>query len=679
MSDLFSQENPEVERIEFLRKELNRHNHLYYILDKPEISDREFDALLEELQFLENKYPEQFDANSPTQRVGGAVTKNFQTIKHAYPMLSLSNSYSKEEIEAWVARTKKLLGDKEMRFVCELKYDGAAISLRYEKGELVRATTRGDGKSGDDITSNVRTIRTIPLRLEGDFPEQFEIRGEIFMSKKSFSMLNEVRASEGQEVFANPRNAASGSLKLQDSAEVARRRLDCFAYSVVSDIWKTDSHFSSLEKATSWGFHTPLVYDNYVRRVSSVQEVMDFISYWNEHRLQLPFEIDGVVIKVDEVENQEELGYTAKSPRWAIAYKFAAEEAITILKDVSFQVGRTGAITPVAELEPVSLAGTTVKRASLHNADQIARLDLRIGDAVRVEKGGDIIPKVTSVVIERRGSGALPFEYITHCPECSTELVRPEGEAVHYCPAEFTCPPQRIGKVQHFISRKAMDIDGIGSETVKQFFKAGLISGIADLYKLKVEDLLPLDRMARKSAENAVNGIEASKAQGYERVLFGLGIRHVGETVAQKLAEAFPSIDALMEADVEQLVAVDEIGETIARSVFDFFRREASKVLIEELRAAGLRLALDKSEVNQVLGNAFEGKTFVVSGVFENFDRDSIKEFIVNYGGKVVGSVSAKTSFLVAGNNMGPAKLEKAEKLGVSIISEVELVDMSKA
>ncbi len=676
MSDLFSQESADKERIEYLRKELNHHNFLYYIKDAPEISDREFDALLEELHKLEDANPQFFDPNSPTQRVGGGLTKKFKTVKHSFPMLSLSNSYSRTEIEAWVARAYKSLGDQKVFFVCELKYDGAAVSLRYENGVLVRATTRGDGKSGDDITINVRTIRTVPLQLKGDYPEIFEIRGEIFMPKPSFVTLNESRKAAGLDLFANPRNAAAGSLKLQDSKEVANRRLESFTYSVVSDADIADSHYASLELATSWGFHTPLLYDNYVRRVSSVDHVMQFIEYWNEHRHDLPFEIDGVVIKVDDVYQQKELGYTAKSPRWAIAYKFAAEEAQTILNDIRFQVGRTGAVTPVAELEAVALAGTTVRRASLHNADQIARLDLRIGDTVRVEKGGDIIPKVTGVVHELRPVNSKTFEYIQNCPECQTPLVRPEGEVVHYCPAEFTCPPQRIGKVQHFISRKAMDIDGIGSETVKQLFQAGLVTGIADLYKLRVEDLLPLERMAQKSADNLIKGIEASKTQPFERVLFGLGIRHVGETVAQKLVAAFPSIDRLMEASIEDMLLVDEIGEIIAKSVFDFLKRDDAQILISALRDAGLNFERTDSGGDLLMSQVFQGKSFVVSGVFTRFDRDGIKEFIQKNSGKIVGSISSKTDYVVAGENMGPAKLEKAQKLGVRIISENELIQM---
>ncbi|MCC5917618.1 MAG: NAD-dependent DNA ligase LigA [Cryomorphaceae bacterium] len=675
MTDLFSQPNPVKSRIEALRSALNRHNHLYYVEDKPEISDREFDLLLEELQRLEEENPQYEDENSPTKRVGGSVTKGFLTVEHRFPMLSLSNSYSREEIESWVLRTEKLLG-QACTFVCELKYDGAAISLTYRNGELERAVTRGDGSKGDEITNNVRTIRTIPLKIQGDFPELFEIRGEIFMPKQSFLNLNQSREKEGLEPFANPRNAASGSLKLQDSAETARRKLDCFTYSLVADVPVADTHFDALNKAQAWGFQTPLRFDHFVRRAKNVDEVMAFISHWDQNRGNLPFEIDGVVIKVDAHRYYDELGNTAKSPRWAIAYKFPAEEAVTKLHDVTYQVGRTGAITPVAELEPVLLAGTTVKRASLHNADQIVRLDLRIGDWVRVEKGGDIIPKVTGVVMEKRSSNSVPFSYATHCPECNTLLVRPEGEAVHYCPAELICPPQRMGKVQHFISRKAMDVDGLGSETVKQLFSSGLISNIADLYDLKVSDVLPLERMAQKSAENLVNGLEGSKSQPFERVLFGMGIRHVGETVAKKLARHFKSIDAIMEADVETLVGVDEIGEIIAESVFAFFRVEENRKLISRLRAAGLQFEMD--DLSGPSSDVFLGKTFVVSGVFTIFDRKSIKAFIEDHGGKVSGSISAKTSFLVAGDNMGPAKREKAEKLGVPIISEEDLQTMVK-
>lgn len=674
MNDLFSQENGIETRILELRNALNRHNFLYYIKDAPEISDREFDALLDELKSLEDAHPKYQDPNSPTQRVGGAITKQFPAFTHEYPMLSLSNSYSREDIEAWALRTEKILG-QSCHFVCELKYDGAAISLRYKKGKLVGATTRGDGKRGDDITANVRTIRTVPLQLQGDAPELFEIRGEIFMTKGSFSSLNKQRQAEGLDPFANPRNAASGSLKLQDSSETARRALDCFTYSIVSETPVAQTHYESLQKAQSWGFYTPLSFTRYVERVQSIDQIMAFIQHWDKHRHELPFDIDGVVIKVDEHRFYDELGNTAKSPRWAIAFKFAAEEAITKLNHVTYQVGRTGAITPVAELDPVALAGTTVKRASLHNADQMKRLDLRVGDHVRVEKGGDIIPKVTSVVVEKRTPSLPTFTYISKCPECETPLVRPKGEAVHYCPNEYSCPPQQIGKIQHYISRKALDIDGIGSETVKQLFNAQLIRSIPDLYDLNVDDVLPLERMARKSAENLINGIKSSTKQPFARVLFGLGIRHVGETVAQRLAQHFQSIERLKEASVDDMVNVDDIGDVIAKSVYAYLGREDSIKLIERLKQAGVQL--ESKETPQIKqSNFLEGKSFVISGVFTTLSRNELKERITEHGGKVTGSLSAKTNCLVAGEKMGPAKREKAVTLGVEIVDEFTFLGM---
>ncbi len=667
MNDLFSQGSVE-ERINQLREELNHHNYLYYVKDAPIISDHAFDTLLKELQDLESNHPEYSDPNSPTQRVGGQITKEFPTVTHAFPMLSLSNTYNREEIEAWVTRTEKLLG-QTCHFVCELKYDGAAISLTYENGQLARAVTRGDGSKGDEITANVRTIQTIPLRISDQAPQTFEIRGEIFMTKSSFSHLNKERVKQDIEPFANPRNAASGSLKLQDSREVAKRKLDCFTYAIVSNTPISETHYESLKKAAEWGFHTPLVAEDYVKRVENVDQVMAFIAYWDKHRLDLPFEIDGVVIKVDEHIYYDELGTTAKSPRWAIAYKFAAEEAVTQLNGVTYQVGRTGAITPVAELTPVLLAGTTVKRASLHNADQIAKLDLRVGDFVKVEKGGDIIPKVTGVVFEKRNPALPTFTYATHCPECNSALHRPEGEANHYCPNEFACPPQQMGKIQHFISRKALDIDGIGSETVKQLFNEGLIQNVADLYDLTVEDVLPLERMAEKSAKNLVDGIAASKQQPFERVLYGLGIRYVGETIAKKLAKHYRSIENLKNASVEDMLQVDEIGDSIARSVAQYLKREDSIAVIERLRQAGLKLEAEKEE-NTNVSDKLAGKTFVISGVFTNVSRDELKSLIEQNGGKVSGSLSGKTDYLVAGDKMGPAKREKAEKLGTHIIDE---------
>lgn len=661
-------------RIEQLRKELDHHNYLYYIKDAPEISDLQFDQLLEELQKLEAQFPQFDDPHSPSCRVGGGITKDFPTLPHKYPMLSLSNTYSREELEDYLKRTQKALPEEEIEFVCELKYDGAAISITYKDGVLAQALTRGDGTQGDEITNNIKTIASIPLRLRGSgYPADFEIRGEVFMPVAGFAELNRKRLEEGLEPFANPRNSASGSLKMQDSALVAERPLDCFLYFVMQEDSEIENHYEAVLTAGEWGFKVPRPEKNYLRKAKSIDEIFEFINYWDAARHDLPFEIDGIVIKVNSYRQQERLGATAKSPRWAIAYKFKAEQQETILESVSYQVGRTGAITPVANLKPVALAGTTVKRASLHNADQIAKLDLRIGDTVYVEKGGEIIPKVIGVNFAKRNPEAPEFEYIQHCPECDTELIRLEGEALHYCPNEDACPPQVSGRIQHFISRKAMDIEGMGSETVEQFVQAGLIKNIADLYELRESDLLPLERMAEKSAQNIVSGIAASTAIPFERVLFALGIRYVGETVAKKLARHFETIEALMAANLDELIAVDEIGDRIAESVLAFFAKEEHRELIERLKAAGLQFTVVKQEG---ASKSLEGLSIVISGNFERFSRNELKELIELHGGKNTGSVSGKTSLIVAGEGMGPSKRKKAEDLGLKIIDENEFAQM---
>ncbi|WP_454975156.1 NAD-dependent DNA ligase LigA [Capnocytophaga bilenii] len=653
------------EKIQQLRDELNQHNYNYYVLDTPTISDYEFDQKLKELQALEQAHPEFYDENSPTVRVGGSITKNFPTVVHEYRMYSLDNSYSKEDIEEWEQRIIKTLGTDDISFTCELKYDGASIDLLYEDGKLKQATTRGDGIQGDDITANVRTIGSVPLQLRGNYPQRFYIRGEIVMPKKAFERLNQERVAAGEDPFMNPRNTASGSLKLQDTAEVAKRGLDCLLYFLVGDTGIA-TQFESLEKAREWGFKVP----NYSRLCHSTQEVMDFINEWDTKRHTLPYETDGVVIKVNNVAQQQELGYTSKSPRWAMAYKYKAEQVDTQLESISYQVGRTGAITPVANLKPVLLAGTIVKRASLHNADQIEKLDIHIGDWVYVEKGGEIIPKIVGVNLDKREPDAVPVNYITHCPECDTELVRNEGEAQHYCPNTYHCPPQITGKIQHFISRKAMDIEGLGEETVELLFRSGVIENYADLYEITVEKLLPLERMAKKSAENIVKGIEKSKEVPFERVLFALGIRYVGETVAKKLARHYKNITALENTTVEQLVEVDEIGNQIATSVVNFFQEEYNKELINRLKEYGLQFELS-AEATAGQTDTLKGKTFVVSGVFSLYSRDELKALIEQHGGKVGSSISSKTDYVIAGDKMGPSKREKAESLGVKIIDEV--------
>lgn len=658
------------QQINNLREELNAHNYSYYVLDEPSISDFDFDSQLKKLQELEAAHPEFYDANSPSLRVGGAVTKNFETIAHRYRMYSLDNSYSKEDLEDWEKRIEKT-SDGEVEFVCELKYDGASISLTYENGILVRALTRGDGFQGDDVTSNIKTIRSIPLRLKGDYPDLFDIRGEIVMPFEGFVKMNAERVELGEEPFRNPRNTASGSLKLQDSAEVAKRPLDCLLYNIIGDNLPLRTQFESLEKAREWGFKVPEI----SKLVNNLEEVLEFVNYWDLHRHELPYETDGVVVKVNNLQQQEELGYTAKSPRWAMAYKYKAEQASTRLNQITYQVGRTGAITPVANLEAVELAGTIVKRASLHNADQIAKLDIREGDTVFVEKGGEIIPKIIGVDFDFRDPDSTPTEYITNCPECGTTLVRDEGVVQHYCPNVDGCPPQIIGRIQHFISRKALDIEGLGGETVALLVNNGLINNYADLYSLKKEEILPLERMAEKSADNIIKGIDASKDIPFERVLFGLGIRFVGETVAKKLSKHYKTIDALASASEEDLKTVDEIGDRIANSVVSFFSSEENMLTINRLKSVGIQLAISQEDMEGQT-DKLEGKIFVVSGVFTKVSRNDLKKLIEDNGAKVSSSISSKTSYVVAGENMGPSKLKQAQDLGINIISEDDFLEM---
>ena len=657
-----------IETIKSLRDELIQHNYNYYVLDAPTISDFEFDKKLKQLQELETKHPEFFDENSPTQRVGGMITKNFETVPHDFRMYSLDNSYSLEDLQDWEARMQKVLGNVPLTYTCELKYDGASISILYENGRLTRAVTRGDGFQGDNVTNNVKTIKSIPIHLKGDFPEKFEIRGEIILPFAGFEKMNQDLIEIGETPYSNPRNTASGSLKLQHSAEVAKRPLDCLLYYVIGNNLPFKTQFEGLQKAREWGFKVP----NQSKLVSSLSEVFEFINYWDIHRHNLPYETDGVVVKVDDLHYQEELGYTAKAPRWAMAYKFKAEQVTTKLNSISYQVGRTGAITPVANLEPVQLAGTIVKRASLHNADQIEKLDIRIDDTVFVEKGGEIIPKIIGVA--ERGNQSEPTRYITNCPECHTELVRNEGEANHFCPNFYGCPPQIIGRIQHFITRKGMDIDGLGAETVALLFNADLVTNYADLYELKKEQILPLERMAEKSADNLIKGIEKSKQIPFERVLYGLGIRFVGETVAKKLAKHYKSIDAIAQASMMDLVLVDEIGEKIAQSVVQFFENQKNIAIIDRLKQYGLQLESGTDAV--LLSEKLKDKIFVVSGVFEIYSRDELKNAIEYNGGKVGSSISAKTNYVIAGENMGPAKLEKANQLKITIISERDFKEM---
>lgn len=661
-------------RIAELSTELERHNHLYYVLAAPVISDLEFDRMLKELEALESGFPDLASPNSPTQRVGGGITKGFPTVPHRYPMLSLGNTYSREEVEEFVARVEKAIGPT--RFSMELKYDGVAISLSYKNGELARGVTRGDGEKGEDITPNVRTIRSIPLRLQGeDWPDELEARGEVIFTKHQFDKLNALREQEGEELYANPRNTAAGTLKQQDPKEVAKRGLDSFIYSLQGDALPTRSHFDNLMRAQQWGFKTPDPKRRFIGRATDAAGIMAFIDHWGKHRNELEMVIDGVVVKVDDLDVQDELGLTAKSPRWAMAYKYAPEQAVTKLLGVTFQVGRTGAVTPVAELEPVQLAGTTVKRASLFNADQLERLDLHQGDEVRVEKAGEIIPQVVGVELARREAGAQRVGFPHECPECGTALIRLDGEAQHYCPNEHGCPPQITRRIEHFVSRRAMDIDGLGAETVQEFHGAGLIANVADLYELTADRILALGKgWKEKSAEKVIAGLEKSKQVPFERVLFALGIRHVGETVAKKIARGATSMERLMAMGKEELLGIGEVGEVIAESIIDFFGVPGNRRIVERLAQHGLRMEQDADD--GPASDKLKGLSIVVSGVFRNFSRDGIKEAIERNGGKVSGSISSKTSYVVAGEGMGPAKRAKAEELKVPVIDEDELTRM---
>ncbi len=673
--------------VDQLTKELNEHNFRYYVLAQPLISDYDFDMKMKQLEQLEKQYPDLAFSDSPTQRVGGAITKEFKQVRHEYPMLSLGNTYSEQEIIDFVTRVKKLIPEK-VEYVCELKYDGVAIGLRYENGRLVSGITRGDGEQGDDVTTNIKTIRSIPLRLRADgYPEKFEIRGEVMMTRDVFDQINEERVEIGEQPFANPRNAAAGSLKMQDSAEVAKRSLDCFLYYLVGDRLPINNHYDSLRECRRWGFKIP----NYIAKCSSVEDIFDFIQYWNTARRDLNFDIDGVVIKVNSYEQQQALGFTAKSPRWAIAYKFEAESAATELLSIDYQVGRTGAITPVANLAPVTLAGTTVKRASLHNADIIEKLDIRVGDVVFVEKGGDIIPKITGVDFNRRPKSSQTTEFIRQCPECGATLIRNEGEAAHYCPNDSGCPPQIKGRLEHFISRKAMNIESLGEGRIEILYENDLVKSISDFYYLSNESLLGLEKIfpadgekkerrvsfREKTVENIMTGIENSKQVPFQRVLYALGIRYVGETVARKLAVHFGNIDALIMANTETLTSVPEIGERIAGSITDYFSKPENIRIIAKLKDAGIQMKTIQAE-EPIADGKLVGLSFVVSGVFQNFSREGIKQVISEQGGRVLSAVSANTSFLVAGDKMGPAKIRRAEAIGVKIISEAEFMDMIK-
>jgi DNA ligase (NAD+) len=658
-------------RIAELLVEINQLNHAYYVDNDSFVSDFEFDNKLKELQDLEVQFPDLADRNSPTKRVGGDITKKFQTVEHRYPMLSLSNTYSEEEIIEWEKRIKKL-SENTLEYVCELKYDGVAIGLHYQNGQFVQGLTRGDGTKGEDVTANVKTIRTVPLSLQGDYPADFEIRGEIFFPLENFIALNEARKELGEPEFANPRNSASGTLKSQDSKVVADRGLDCYLYGIYGADLPLDGHFESVIKAKEWGFKVPDSKQNYIAKVKSIEGIMEFIHYWDKKRYELPFEIDGVVIKVNEFETQLELGFTAKSPRWAIAYKFKTERVSTVLESVSYQVGRTGAITPVANLKPISLGGTVVRRASLYNADQIEKLNLFKGDTVYVEKGGEIIPKIIGVDESAR-IGATQITFLKECPECYTALIRREGEVQHFCPNERGCPPQIKGKIEHFIGRKAMDIEGLGAETVDLLVEKGLIENAADLYDLTFDEIVELDRMADKSADNLMQGLRKSKENPFEKVLFAIGIRFVGETVAKKLAKRFKSMDNLMKATYDELIETNEIGEKIAISVQNYFLEDRNRIFIKRLMDAGLQFEIkEEAGASEKLMN----QTFVVSGVFQKFSRDEIKNTIEMNGGKVSSSISTKTNFVVAGDNMGPAKLKKTTDLGIKIISENDLLNL---
>jgi DNA ligase (NAD+) len=667
-------------KIHQLSTEIEQHNYNYYVLDKPTISDFDFDKLLEQLISLEKQFPEFLSPNSPSQRVGGEITKNFKSVKHQHAMLSLSNSYNQDDLLDFDRRVREGLGitavglfDGTIDYVCELKFDGLSISLIYEDGKLTQAITRGDGVQGDDVTTNAKTIKSIPLNLKGKYPDKFEIRGEVFMPRPVFDALNKEREEIGDALMANPRNAASGSMKMQDSAQVAKRKLDCFLYYVLGDNLPHQSHIENMHAAKTWGFKI----SEDAKLCHGIDEVLEFINYWDKKRFDLPYDIDGIVIKVNDYNQQQNLGFTAKSPRWAIAYKFKAEQVSTELLEITYQVGRTGAITPVANLKPVALGGTTVKRASLHNADIIEKLDVRVGDYVFVEKGGEIIPKIIGVDLSKRQAHTKPTKYITHCPECHTELKRDDGEANHFCPNENECPPQVIGRIEHFVSRKAMNIDSLGGETIVQLFNAGLVKTIADLYDLKKEQILPLERMAEKSANNLIDGIEASKSVPFERVLYAIGIRHVGETTAKKIAKKVKSLNVLMHSTKEELLEIDEVGEIIAISIADFFSNEKNKEIIKKLKHAGLQFELSE-EQQQGGSEKLKDLTFVISGVFAKHSRDQYKDMIELHGGKNSSSISKKTSYILAGDNMGPEKLKKAESLGVPIIDEDTFLKMIK-
>ena len=661
-------------KIDFLRKELHNHNHRYYIEDSPVLTDLEFDKMLKELEKLEAENPQFFDPNSPTQRVGGSITKSFKSSSHRYPMYSLSNTYTKDELIKWEERIIKILGeDIPLSYSCELKFDGASINLLYQEGELVKALTRGDGLQGDEITDNIKTIKTIPLKLKGEYPNFFEVRGEIILTTEDFNKMNLLRVERGEPIYSNPRNTASGSLKLQDSSQVARRPLKCFMYAVAGDELNLYDQFEVLKKAREWGFKVP----NSAKLVDSIEKVFEFIKYWDSERNKLDYDIDGVVIKVNSLSQQEKLGYTAKAPRWAIAYKYKAEQATTKLEGVHYQVGRTGAITPVARLKPILISGTLVKRASLHNSDQIEKLDLRLGDNVYVEKGGEIIPKITGVKEVQRGDLSNKIIFINKCPECNFPLKREKGEAQHYCKNETACPPQQIGKIQHFISRKALDIDGLGSETVSLFYNAGLISNIADLYRLDKEKIMPLEGMAEKSANNIINGIKKSLEKPFPKVLFGLGIRFVGETVAKKLAQVYKSIDKLVVATKEDLMNTEEIGEKIAQSIIDYFSNKDNLDLIISLKSFGHKM--ESSTSQNTTHPAFYKKKFVVSGVFDAFSREEIIIEIERLGGIYVTSISTKTDFLLAGRGIGPKKEIKAKSLKIPILSENDFNKLRKS
>ena len=654
-----------------LRQELEDHNYKYYVLSAPTISDFDYDMKLKELEKLEQDHPEYQDSNSPTQRVGSDINQEFKQVKHQYPMLSLSNSYSKTELQDFDTRIRKLIGD-DFDYVCELKFDGASLSLLYENGQLVRAVTRGDGEKGDDVTANARTIRSVPLKLKGtNYPDLFEIRGEVLLPFEVFAELNKAREEAGEPLYANPRNTASGSLKMQNSAEVAKRKLDAYFYYVLGENLPEDGHYETIQEAGKWGFKT----SEHTKKCASIEEVLEYITYWDAARFDLPVATDGIVIKVNSRRLQNNLGYTAKSPRWAIAYKFMAEQVSTKLESVSYQVGRTGAVTPVANLSPVLLAGTTVKRASLHNADIIEKLNLHLEDVVFVEKGGEIIPKIVRVDESARKADAPKVEFIHHCPECGTALQRNEGEAAHYCPNETGCAPQIKGRIEHFISRKAMDIDGLGQETIELLFNEGLIKNSADLYELKAEQLIELERMGEKSADRILKSLEQSKEVPFERVLFALGIRFVGETVAKKLANKLITIDALQESTYDQLIEIDEIGGRIAESIGQYFDNEDNLRLIDSLKKHGLQFTLNESRL-EGRSNKLEGLSIVISGTFEKHSRDELKQLIEKHGGKNVGSISKKTSYLLGGSNIGPSKIEKVTKLGVPVISEDEFLKM---